>query len=130
MNVPRGQLLVGRAWRWTAEQIEKDIEIDRRQKIAEGAIDPEPSISVFAVRHDCEETDATMSRLVSSVKRFRNAKWLAVVTEEELVNSGYTLVLSEPPPDHHDLILGRLNLDKAILDLESIFNVRERVKLS
>lgn len=107
-----------------------DIEVDRRQKIADGVPDPEPSISVFAVLHDDEETDATLSRLIASVKRFRNARWMAVVTEEELTQGGYQLELTEPPPDHHDLIFGRVNLDSAIVDLETLFNVRERVRLS
>lgn len=130
MDVPRGQLLIGRAWRWSAEQIEADIEIDRRDKISEGHEDPEPSISVFAVLHDQDDTSASMDQLKTSIKRCRNARYIAVVTEEELSESGFSLVKTEPPPDHHDLVLDRGNLQDAILKLESVFNARERVKLS
>ncbi|WP_156138656.1 hypothetical protein [Microbacterium mangrovi] len=129
MNLGPGELLVGRAWRWDREQIATDIDVDRRVKLADGEVDPDPAISVFAVRHDGGEIGDTLDRLRSSVKAVRNAKWLAVVTEGELEAKGFKLELSEPPPDHHDLILGRPAGEATIVSLETVFGTRERVRL-
>ncbi|WP_248240283.1 hypothetical protein [Microbacterium kunmingense] len=130
MELAAGELLVGRAWRWTKEQIEKDVEIDRRSRLAEGDTDPPASISVFAVTHDGGDVERTLHELKNSIRKSRNARWLAVVTEKELSNAGFRLVRSEPPPDHHDLILGRQASDAAMVRLEQIFETRTRERLS
>ena len=129
MILAPGELLVGRGWRWDADKIEADIEIDRREKVAQGAADPEPSVSVFAVPHDGGEFSDTLERLKATFLRSRRARWLAVVTQSELAKPGFRLELSEPPPDHHDLILGKVTDDGSIVCLERVFNARERVKL-
>lgn len=129
MNLADGELLVGRAWRWDAETIEKDIDIDRRDKISDGESDPPAAISVFAVPHDGGEISKTVERLKTTITQHRRARWLSLVTERELSDQGFTLVLAEPPPDHHDLVLGQVASQGAIVSLENVFNERERVRL-
>jgi hypothetical protein len=130
MHLAAGELLIGRAWRWDAEQIAKDIDIDRRTKLAEGEEDPSPSISVFAIPHDGGDVVDTVQRLKAHVQQYRRSRWLALVTQSELSQQGFRLVLNEPPPKHYDLVLGHLTTEAAIVELEQAFNVRERMRLT
>jgi len=129
MQLAAGDLLVARAWRWDADQIAADIEVDRRMKTAEGAEDPPASISVFARAHEGDDPDRTLDELRELIRRHRNARWIAVVSESEIREKGFELVLSEPPPGHHDLVLGRVAAEVDILALEAVFDARERVRL-
>jgi len=129
VHLEDGDLLVGRAWRWSAEQIRIDIALDRADKLARGVANPAPAISVFAVRHPEGEAEVTEATLKGSVRESRNAKWLSVVGERELTEHGFDLVRSEPPQNHHDLVLPDGASDHTIELLESIFNTRERVRL-
>lgn len=129
MDLAPGELLVGRTWRWDVDRLAADVEIDRRDKLAEGISNPPPALSVFAVAHAAETVGQTAERLRWRIRQHRNAKWITFVTQSELEAIGCSLELAEPPPDHHDLLLGQIALPDAIVALFDIFNARERERL-
>lgn len=129
MHLEPGVKVVGRAWRWDPDQIRADIEIDRRIKIADGESDPEPSISAFALEHPSGDAQDTTDNLLEGIRNHRNAKWVSVVTSSELLSAGFQIELSEPPPNHHDVVLPRDGLEEAIVRLSSVFDSRPRMRL-
>ena len=115
MDVEMGDLLVARLWQWDAERLRKDAERDHTDRLAAGEADPDYSISVFAKRrNEGQPVEALIQDLCQHIGEYRSAWWVTFTTDRRLRGEGFLLRLSEPPPDHYDVVLGA-DLDSADL---------------
>jgi len=122
-----GDLIVARLWRWDVERLRLDAETDYRERVRLGQRDPYYSISAWALRLPSEgDVEATVEALFVHIRNFRTARWAAVTTDRRLRSKGFDISISEPPPKHYDVVLGR-DLAAADFDgLEAVFNEDDR----
>ncbi len=107
IDLAPGEKLVIRTWRWDEQTLLKDAEDDFYVKTAKGQPPSYYSISTFALtRAQGETVDELADRLRLCAAEHRRFKWYCLVTEPELTGAGLQLILSEPPDDHHDVLLG------------------------
>ncbi len=109
----RGEKLVIRVWSWDKSRLVTDAksgyEIDTVQN---GEPPTYYSISVFALPlTEGETVDDLVDRLIVHAAEHRRFKWYCLVTESELANDHFELILNEPPDDHYDITLGTDALD-------------------
>jgi hypothetical protein len=113
IDLQRREKLVIRVWSWDESRLIADAkggyEIDT---VENGEPPPYYSISVFALPFtDGETVDELVHRLTLHAAEHRRFKWYCLVTESELTDEGFELILSEPPADHYDVPLGADALD-------------------
>ncbi len=120
-----GEKLVIRLWSWDEERLLKDASdgFVIETSLHDG-IQPEYySISVFALTYTQGETIADLvDRLTAHAAEYRRFKWYCLVTESELTDAGFQLILNEPPDDHYDIPLGKDAIDlERVTDLAVLF---------
>jgi len=94
----------------------KDAEDDFYIKSGHGQPPPYYSISTFALaRAEGETADDLVDRLRLCAAEHRRFKWYCLVTELELTDAGFQLILSEPPDNHHDVPLGVGKIDTGMV---------------
>lgn len=140
LNVPVGEMLVGRAWSWKVPALERSAQKDYVARLAASEEDcgtPPPTdyrISVFALAREPSETvDHLVERLISATKDGLNSddiRWLGVVTETELAGAAFSLEASPPPPHHHDIALGEDGQNLRSQALSDLFSTHERIRVS
>jgi hypothetical protein len=65
------------------------------------------SVSTFALARTTGETiDELIDRLTLHAAHERRFKWYCLVTEPELDEAGFELILNKPPEDHYDIPVG------------------------
>lgn len=133
LEVQDGELLVARLWQWSEARIRKDAEQHREERALlateDGKVVEEPvyAVSAFAAlkSHD-ENVEALMRRVCDLAFGYRRATWVAFSTQAELAEHNIDTILREPPPGHHDLVLGTTLRTEDIAALHSIFQRRPR----
>ena len=126
-----GEKLVIRVWRWDADRLVKDAEDDYEIESAlNGVPPPYFSVSVFALaRSDGETQDELVDRLRLHAAEHRSFKWYCLVTESELSDQHFELILHEPPDDHYDIALGRESLDRDRVEQLAVLFGDEKIRM-
>ena len=107
VEVEAGGMLVARLWRWDEERLRKDAERDHRERLVSEEVDPDYSISVWAMpKPEKKAVDDLMQELCQHIQAYRSAAWVTFTTRQRLHENGFSLRLSEPPPRHFDVVLG------------------------
>jgi hypothetical protein len=127
MEVADGDLLVARLWRWDAERLAKDAEVDYAEQVAEGVSNPDYSVSTWAmVKVEDVATEDLMQELCAHVRQYRDARWVTFTTQQRLEASGFKLRQSGPYDRHFDVVIGtELDLE-AVERLAEVFGAEQR----
>lgn len=135
-EVPVAEKLAVRAWSWKPEALERSATREFQARLVQadehGTASPvDYRISVFARgRGPTESTTELLASLISHAKaQLGEVRWIAAVTETELAEEGFSLELSEPPPHHHDIVLGDHPETLRSQVLCDVFSIHERIRV-
>lgn len=130
MQVAEGDQIVARLWQWSPERLVRDAELDHREQTLEGLPDPDFSVSVFAT-DPLPAGDATEQKvqLAEHVRQYRKSRWIAFTSKFRLEEMGFAVRLNEPPPKHHDVVLGTVLGIQRVEELSAVFNENDRERL-
>lgn len=126
-----GEKLVIRVWSWDAARILRDARDGYEIDSAENGQPPAYySISVFALALAEDETiDALVDRLTLHAAEHRRFKWYCLVTESELYDGDFELILNEPPDDHYDIPVGYDDVDDEMVSRLAMIFGDEKIRM-
>lgn len=88
------------------------------------------SISVFALaRGENESVDDLVDRLRLHAADHRKFKWYCLVTETELKQADFELILNEPPDDHYDIPVGSDAIDPTLVTQLALLFGDEKIRM-
>ena len=122
-------MVVARAWRWDEERLRHDAEVDHADQLANGVSTPDYSVSVFAQLGDDPNDPDVRAALMQKMRDAPlRSRWVSFTTSDRLADAGFLIRLNEPPPAHHDVVLGTVLAPDDVVQLASIFGEYERQK--
>lgn len=131
LTVEPGDQVVARLWRWDEERLREDALADHRMQLRSGRLHPDYSVSVFAgpPLADGGDVDEACEQVTELATDVRSARWITFTTRSRLERAGFKIRLSEPPPGHHDVVLGDDLAAADVAGLAEVFSEQERRRL-
>ena len=129
--------MILRADPFSKEALERSADNDfvQRQKLADQGTAPTPTdyrISVYAGRRETEDqqTQQLFERVYANLmENLPLTRKIAIFTGSELSAAEFSIHLSEPPQDHHDIVLGDQRNNLSSEALSQVFKIRGRIKI-
>lgn len=131
IKLERGEKLIIRLWSWDEARIMKDAQAGHEIDTVEAGRPPDYySVSVFALAlDDGESVDDLVDRLRLHAADNRKFKWYCLVTETELNEANFELILNEPPDDHYDIPVGLDAIDPTMVTNLALLFGDEKIRM-